>query len=417
MNKKMIFSWCLYDWASSGFPIIITTFIFATYFTSKIAINEIEGTYQWAMATAISGIIIAMLSPIFGAIADYSGHHKRWLLFFTVVCIIGSSLLWFAYPNPNYVFYTLFVVVLGTVSFEIALVFYNSFLPHIVSKDYLGRISGWGWGFGYFGGIVILSIALFGFVKSAPLWLDQHTLQQVRICGPLVGVWFACFCIPLFYFLKETPRTQHSLVTSIRLGCKDLYETIRTLPQSKNLFIYLIAHLIYIDGLNTLFAFGGIYAAGTFKMGLSEVILFGIAMNIAAGIGAILFAWVDDFVGSKPTILISLVFLIIFGAAILLVTQAKWFWICGLALSLFFGPVQAASRSLMARLADPKKSTELFGLYAFSGRITAFIGPWLLGLITLHFHSQRAGMATILVFFLIGGVLMCWVREERKDIY
>lgn len=412
MNKRMIFSWCLYDWASSGFPIIITTFIFATYFTSKIAINEIEGTYQWAMASAIGGIIIAILSPIFGAIADHSGRHKRWLLFFTLVCMMGSCLLWFAYPGL--VVYTLFAVILGTVGFEIALVFYNAFLPHIVSPSYLGRISGWGWGFGYFGGIVILSIALFGFVKSPPSWLNQNTFQHIRICGPLVGLWLAIFCVPLFCFLKETPSTQHSLMMAIRLGCKDLYETIRTLPQSKNLFVYLVAHLIYIDGLNTLFAFGGIYAAGTFHMALSEVILFGIAMNIAAGIGAVLFAWVDDFVGSKSTILISLVFLVIFGAAILLVEHAKWFWIFGLALSLFFGPVQAASRSLMARIVDPKKSTELFGLYAFSGRVTAFIGPWLLGVVTLHFHSQRAGMATILLFFAVGGGLMCLVRERSQ---
>ncbi|HEX2548272.1 MAG TPA: MFS transporter [Gammaproteobacteria bacterium] len=415
MNKKIIFSWCLYDVACSGFPIIITTFIFATYFTSKVAVNEIVGTYQWAMASAIAGIFVALLSPIFGAIADFSGQHKKWLLFFTLIGILGSGLLWFSYPSPHYIYFTLAAVVLGTIGLEIALVFYNAFLPHIVSQNYLGRVSGWAWGMGYFGGIIILSIALFGFVKSPPAWLDQTTIAQVRICGPLVALWLALFCIPLFYYLKETPRTEYSLMTSIQLGLKELLTTIQSLPASKNLFIYLIAHLVYIDGLNTLFAFGGIYAAGTFKMALSEVILFGIAMNIAAGIGAIIFAWVDDFIGSKPTILVSLFFLVIFGAAILLVKEATLFWIFGLALSLFFGPLQAASRSLMARIVDPAKTTEMFGLYAFSGRITAFIGPWLLGVVTLYFGSQRAGMATVLIFFTVGAILMCWVREASHN--
>lgn len=414
MKKRVLAAWCIYDWGSGAFPIIITTFIFAAYFTTKVAENEIVGTYQWANATAIAGIIIALAGPVFGAIADHSGRQKIWLAFFTVICIISSALLWFAYPNVDAVFYTLACVVIGTIGFEIALVFYNSFLPHIAPSDYVGRISGWAWGMGYIGGIVTLSIALFVFVKNPPSWIDANTAEQVRICGPLVAIWYAIFSLPLFVMLPDVPSHQLPMRDAIKRGLNELFSTLKSLPKQSNLFIYLIAHLIYVDGLNTLFAFGGIYAAGTFKMDLSQVILLGLTMNISAGVGAILLAWVDDYLGSKPTILISLFFLILFGIAVLFVKTSGWFWFFGLLLTLFVGPVQAASRSLMVRISPEQKSTEMFGLYAFSGRITAFVGPWLLGLATLYFGSQRAGMATILLFFILGGALMFFVREPAK---
>ncbi|MEO8402401.1 MAG: MFS transporter [Gammaproteobacteria bacterium] len=413
-EKKNLFAWCLYDWASSAFPIIITTFIFATYFTSHIAENEIRGTYLWANATAIAGIIIAIGGPIVGAIADYRGHHKRWLLVFTLLCVGCSALLWYAYPSPNYANYTLIWVILGTISLEIAIIFYNSFLPHIAPPDYLGRISGWAWGSGYLGGIIALCIALFGFIKATPSWLNTDTAAQVRICGPMVAIWFVLFSLPLFICVPDTPLTGKSFSEAIRQGLKELVQTLKRLPAQKNLMLYLIAHLIYADGLNTLFAFGGIYAAGTFKMDLSLVILFGITMNLSAGLGAIAFAWLDDWLGSKPTIIASLISMIIFGIPVLLVEHRYAFWGCALVLALFLGTVQASSRSLMARLVPIEKSTEMFGLYAFSGKITAFMGPWLLGLATFYFHSQRAGMATILIFFIVGAFLMYFVRENPE---
>lgn len=414
-QKLIVVAWCIYDWGSSAFPIIITTFIFATYFTTKVAADEISGTYQWANATALAGIIIALASPIFGAIADHSGRQKLWLGFFTVLCLVSSALLWYAYPSVNYIYYTLTCVVIGTIGLEIALVFYNSFLPHISPPDYIGRLSGWAWGLGYFGGIVTLSIALFIFIKNPPVWLNANTAEQVRICGLLVAFWFGIFSLPLFMLVPDVPSSGLSMSRAIKRGFKELASTLKSLPQKRNLFLYLIAHLVYVDGMNTLFAFGGIYAAGTFKMPLSDVILFGITMNITAGLGAITLAWVDDYLGSKPTILMSLFFLIIIGIAILFVQSVAGFWILGLFITLFVGPVQAASRTLMARISPEDKTTEMFGLYAFSGRITSFLGPWLLGLITLHFGSQRAGMATIIIFFVVGGILMCFVQEPRNS--
>lgn len=409
---KKIIAWSFYDWASGAFPIIITTFVFATYFTTQVATNEIVGTYQWANATAIAGIIIAIFSPLFGAIADHGGHHKRWLMLFTYICVFFTGLLWFVFPEKSSVFFALSCIIAATVSLEIGIVFYNSFLPHIAPKDYIGRISGWAWGGGYVGGVIALSLTLFVFIKGHVSWLDTHTAEQVRICGPFVAAWFAFFSLPLFISIPDTASTGASAGTAIKNGLRELLKTLKQLPQQKNLVLFLLAHLIYVDGLNTLFAFGGIYAAGTFGMKLSEVILLGITMNVSAGIGAILLAWVDDFLGSKSTILLSLVCLILFGTPLLFVHSTQLFWAIALFLSAFIGPVQAASRSLMARISPPNKTTEMFGLYAFSGRITAFVGPWLLGLMTYLFHSQRAGMATVIVFFIFGTILMLKVDEK-----
>lgn len=410
-SNKIILAWSLYDWASSAFPVIIITFVFATYFTNRIAVNEIVGTYQWASATALAGIIIAILSPIFGAIADYSGKHKLWLFVLTSLCVVTTALLWFALPRAEYSFYALCLVVIGTITLELAMVFYNAFLPHIAPQSYLGRISGFAWGLGYFGGIVALSILLFVFINLKPSWLNVETDAQIRICGPLTAIWFAIFSLPLFICVPDTPSNQLSFKKAIRRGCYELFITVRSLPQHKNILMFLLAHLIYIDGLNTLFAFAGIYAAGTFHMSFSEIIVFGITMNVSAGLGAIGLGWVDDYWGSKKTIIISLVGLILFGITVLLVRDSKLFWVMGLLLSLFLGPLQSASRSLFVRLIPPEKATEFFGFYAFSGKITAFIGPWLLGMITLVFQSQRAGMAVIVVFFALGIFLMKFVRE------
>ncbi len=405
----------MYDWAAGPFASIITTFVFATYFTKHIAADAISGTSQWANATALAGIVIACLSPLFGAIADHGGRHKVWLCLFTIICIISTTFLWFAYPSTNSIYFTLSCVVIATISLEIALVFYNSFLPHIAPVGYLGRLSGWAWGMGYLGGIIALSIVLFVFINPHPTWLNTETAAQVRISGPLVAIWLGIFSLPLFFIISDTPATHLTVTKTIRLGLNELFTTLKELPQHKNLLLYLIAHLIYVDGLNTVFAFGGIYAAGTFGMDLTHVILFGITMNITAGIGAILLAWIDDALGSKFTILIALTGLIVLSIPLLVVHNVNLFWCLALLLAVFVGPVQAASRSLMARIAPLDKSTEMFGLYALSGRITAFVGPWLLGMATLHFNSQRAGMATVLIFFVVGSFLMAFV-EEKGDV-
>jgi UMF1 family MFS transporter len=241
-------------------------------------------------------------------------------------------------------------------------------------------------------------------------WLNPASFEQIRIVGPFSAIWFALFSLPLFLFVPNTPPRRQSLRQTLRDGLRGLLITLKMLFKEKNILLFLMARMIYNDGLNTLFAFGGIFAAGTFHFNFTEILLFGITLNTLAGLGSISLAWLDDWLGSKPTILISLFLLSLFSLVLLFTHERLWFWLTACGLCLFVGPVQAASRSLMARLTPPDKSSELFGLYALTGRITAFIGPWILGLATLHFQSQRAGMATILIFFLIGWLLLWPVR-------
>ena len=378
------FSWALFDWASSAFSAVIITFIFATYFSQGIAVDKATGTAQWGWALSASGIAIALLSPVLGAIADAGGRRKPLLFAFTYIAVIGCWLLWYARPDPGSVIFTLVVVVIANTALEVAGMFYNAMLPEIVSRDYLGRLSGWAWGLGYAGGLVCLILALVAFVQpEQPLFgLDKHAAEQVRITGPLVGTWLALFSLPLLLFTPDRKSAGLPPREAIRRGLAQLRRTIADIRRYRQIGLFLLAHMIYIDGLNTLFAFGGIYAAGTFGMELSEVIYFGILLNVTAGLGALAFAWVDDWLGAKRTILIALAGLLACGVAAVLVTSTLAFWIVGALLGIFVGPSQAASRSLMARLAPPEVRTEMFGLYAMTGKITAYIGPFLLGTVT-----------------------------------
>ena len=414
-SRSAIVAWCIYDWANSAFPTIIMTFVFATYFTKSVAKNTFLGTAEWADAIALAGIIIAISSPIFGAIADHEGRRKPWLAFFTILCIISSALLWYTRPISSDVSWALSWAVLGIIGFEIGMVFYNSMLSDLAPKNYLGRISGWSWGLGYFGGLTSLLIVLFVFVDGHGLWphLDIKTAEQIRISGPFVALWFLIFAWPLFAWTPDRPSSGIGYRKAISQGLKSLYKTLITVKQHKEVLKFLLARIFYIDGLTTIFAFGGIYAAGTFGMSFAEVIQFGIAMNVAAGLGAMAFAWLDDYKGAKLTILISLTVMVICGSAMLLVHSKLLFWVYGMGLSLCVGPVQAASRSLMIRLSPKELITEMFGLYAFSGKATAFMGPWILGAITLAFHSQRLGMSIVIVFLIFGALILTRVKEKK----
>lgn len=410
---RAIFSWALFDWANSAFSTIVTTFIFAPYFAKAIAKNEIVGTADWGDATALAGIIIAILSPILGAIADNEGRRKPWLAFFTLVNIVATGLLWFATPTPDSVFFTLICVIIATIGLEIGIVFYNSMLKDLAPEGYLGRLSGWAWGMGYAGGLVSLMIALFVFINHGEQWfnLSSYHGQHVRICGPLSAIWFALFCWPLFVFTPDHPRSGLGISRSVKKGLATLYRSLSTLNQYRNIMKFLLARLFYIDGLNTVFAFGGIYAAGTFNMSINEIIQLGICMNISAGIGAIIFGWLDDLKGGKLTIFIALMLILVTGIGILITHSKIVFWILGLALSSAVGPVQAASRSFMTRLSPPELITEMFGLYAFSGKVTAFMSPAILSVVTLWTQSQRIGMSTLFVFIAVGAIMLCFVKK------
>jgi UMF1 family MFS transporter len=414
-DRCAVVAWCLYDWANSSFPTVISTFVFATYFTTAVAENETLGTAQWGYAVSLAAIVIALLSPLLGAAADKMGRRKPWLAAASLVCVLATAFLWFIEPDPSFVLPALLAMAIATVAFEVGTVFYNAMLPDLVSPQWMGRLSGWAWGIGYAGGLSCLVVALIALVQTdtPPFGLDPDKAEHVRATSVLVALWFAAFAWPLFVFTPDRGRPAETIRwgRAVHDGVAAMARLIRDLRAHPVLARYLIARMVYTDGLNTLFSFGGIYAAGTFGMSFEQIIQFGIAMNVTAGLGAAAFGWIDDWIGPKRTILLALVALLGFGGALLVIESQTLFWVFGLGLSVFFGPVQAASRTLMARLAPAEMRTEMFGLYALSGKITAFAGPAFLAWATLAFDSQRAGMATILVFFVIGGGLLIGVRE------
>ncbi len=414
-GKGALVAWALYDWANSSFAAVITTFVFAAYFTKAVAVDPVTDTSQWGYAISLSALLVAFSSPLMGAIADNAGRRKPWLFVFTAVAVAATGLLWLIKPDPAYVLLALVLVGVGNYAFEAGTVFYNAMLPDLVAKPMVGRLSGWAWGLGYAGGLVCLAVALVGFVQTETPWfgVGKDQAANVRAVAVLVAVWFGVFAVPLFLFTPDTPSKNLRVGDAIGRGWATFVGTLRRAREHKSLVRFVIARMFYIDGLTTLFAFGGIYAAGTFGMSFADLILFGIGMNVTAGIGAALFAWIDDWIGPKPTILISIAGLIALGTALLLVETKTLFWVFGLPLGLFVGPAQAASRSFMAHLAPPHLRTEMFGLLAFSGKATAFLGPAVLAVVTGLFDSQRAGMASIIVFFVLGMIVLWPIADPR----
>jgi UMF1 family MFS transporter len=411
---KVVWSWALYDFANSAFTTLVVTFIYATYFTKAMAPDEIIGTAWWSRGIAVSAILIAILSPLMGAIADQGGARKRFLAVSTGVCVLTTAALAFIAPGDTgtaVLALTLFVV--ANIAFEMSSLFNSAFLPSIASPERIGRVSGYGWGLGYVGGLLCLVVALVGFVQPEVPWFGMTTEGgwNVRATNLLVAAWFLLFSLPMFLHVPER-RATHAKVDVLG-AFRGLAQTLRDVQRYREIVKFLAARLIYNDGLVTIFAFGGIYAAGTFGFTISEVILFGIVLNVASGIGAIAFGWVDDKLGGRNTILITLVALIIASLVAVLAPTRAWFWVAGVMVGIFVGPNQSASRSLMGRLVPEKHETEFFGFFAFSGKATAFLGPLLLGIVTKLFDSQRAGVATVIAFFAIGGVILLTVDEKR----
>lgn len=413
-DLKPVIAYCLYDFANSAFTTIVITFVFATYFAQAIAADPTTGGAQWSFAMAIAGVIIAVLSPIGGAIADQTGQRKRWVMAISLVCVGATAMLWYARPTPDDVTWALTFAVIATIGFEMAMLFYNAMLPTVATPAMMGRISGWAWAVGYLGGLLSLVLALFLFIDAEPkpFGLDVTQAEHVRVTALLVAVWFFIFALPLFVFVKEPEAAGIPAGLAIRQGLKQLVTSLRNARNHANVFRYLIAAMIYMDGVHTVFALGGVYAGVTFGMKTDEVIMLGISLNVTAGLGAFAFGWLDDRIGSKPTIMISLAALLVTASVVMAAQDKTTFWIAALAMSTFFGPMGAASRTMMARLAPPAMRGEMFGLFAFSGKVTSFAGPALVGWVTLATGSYRLGMATVLVFLLVGLVLMRGVKEE-----
>ena len=396
-NRKEVFAWSLYDFANQPFTTIIVTFIYSAFFVKVIAENEQEGTFLWSIAIAITAIVVSLLSPILGALADRGGYRKFFLITSTWICAIFSILLYF--PNVGDVYYALSFFIIANIAFEMGGVFCNSYLPDLSSTDNIGRISGYAWGLGFVGGLLALFLSFFLF--------DINNPDEIRKINILVGVWFLLFSIPTFLFVKDR-KSEKLNKQHISSSFESIAETFRSIAHYRKIYRFLIARLFFNDGLITIFALGGVYAVGTLDFSFEEVMMLGIVLNICAAAGSFLFGYIEDKIGANKVINISLIVLIIATFMAYYAPETNYpkelFWAAGVLLGLMVGPNQSCSRSLMSRLTPKEKQNEFFGFFALTGKATSFLGPLLFGVVT-KFYSQQLALWVVIILFLIGFVL------------
>jgi UMF1 family MFS transporter len=446
-SKLGQFSWALFDWANQPFFTIVTTFIFAPYFANVMVGDPVQGQAAWAFTQSAAGVLIALMSPFLGAMADAGGPRKPYILTFQLLLGLGCGALWFAYPGrPDLVGPISAAVIIATIGAEMSIVFNNAQLPHIVRPERMGWLSGFGWGMGYCGGLValfaVLAVSrpeLFGLPERAdqPLFgLDAKTHELERLMGPAAALWLAVFVIPMFLFTPDSARRQVPLLQAARQGGLALIHTVRRLGRFGNAVRYLAAFMLYNDGLAAIIAFGGVYAAATFGWSTVTLGIFGIILTVFAIPGAFLGGRLDDLIGSKRTVQLAIAGVIVAAIGIVGVSadrvlffipadpllptralfgsfQEKVFMAFALLLGICMGPMQAASRTMIGRLAPEGMTGEFFGLFALSGRATAWMAPLAIGIITETTGSNRLGVACVLIFLVLGFILLWGVREER----
>lgn len=438
MTKRGIFGWMMFDWAAQPFFTVVTTFVFGPYFAARMAADPVSGQFAWSLTATISGIIIAILSPVLGAIADATGNRKRWIAFFAVIKIVALSSLWWAEPGSSVVSIGL-LMILATIAAEFSIVFNDSQMPRLVSKDNVGTISNLAWGLGYLGGMIVLFIVLLFLAGSLttgktligldPLFgLDPRTGEDARVTGPLSALWYLVFILPMFLFTPDT-ATGTPIGKAVRAGLHELRSTLGELRHRTGIVRFMIARMIYQDGVVALLILGGAFAVGMFGWETTEIGLYGIILNVVAIFGCGVASVLDRRLGSKVVVTVSLVMLLVatlgfvstgpgftlFGAIELSTADSgslfgtaaeKVYILYGLLVGLAFGPVQASSRSWLARSVTPEEAGRFFGIYALSGRATTFLATGLNTLLIMASGSPRVGMTAMLLFFVVGLALL-----------
>ena len=405
---KKIFNFALYDFANSAFTTIIITFIFATYFAKQIAPNPVLGQSYWGWTIGVTGFLVAIAGPIIGSFADKKNRVVFFVRFFSLLCILFTALLWFSKPSQSYLLYTLVIVGIGNFFYELSLIFYNSLLKDISKNKNLGKSSGFGFALGYIGGIVILliSIKLFTDTNNLPFGLTKDESENIRAIALLVSIWFLIFSIPfLFFVIKEKRRKANYSFNFHDLKILIWNKKITTLGK------FLIARMLYADGLNAIIVMGGIFAVGVFNLEIKDLLKLSIIMNVTAFIGAFIGGIINDRYGSKIVIIFSLIGLIFSSTAILFTFKVSTFFYLAAANGLFIGPIQSASRVVITSMLNRNNQGKGFGLFATSGKLTSFLGPLLVSTVTFLTSSQRIGFSAAIVLLLFGLIILMNIKK------
>lgn len=439
-DRKPVWGWMLFDFASQPFHTLLVTFIFAPYFTSTVMTDSVAGQSTWGYMTAATGAVIALMAPILGAMADTSGPRKPWIALFSVFYVVGASLLWLATPAMDNVTIILIAFAIGLIGVEFAFTFTNAILPDIVPRKDIGAVSGSGWALGYIGGLLILVFVLLlvaennegkTLLGNAPIGgLNADMREGTRSVGPITAVWYVLFMIPFFLWVPDAPRKTRQ-AGAVKQGLRELGQTIRNLPKSPSLLYFLLSSMFYRDALNAIFVFGGIYAAGVLGWSIVQIGTFGILGAAAGAVGAWVGGRADRAFGPSPVVLTCILVLILVcvicigtsrdGVFLIEVGENSSlpdivFYVCGALIGGAGGSLQAASRTLLVHQGDPERMTEAFGIYALVGKSTAFLAPLTIGIATDMTGSQHYGIfIPVIVLFVIGLVLLQFVKTPPVE--
>ena len=419
---RRVVAWAFWDWGSSAFNAVVTTFVFTVYLTGTKGFGGTDFVSTWlGWGLGLSGLLVALLAPITGQRSDGSGRRKFWLAVNTGVVILCIAGLYFVSPSPVLLFVGIALLAVGTVFYELAAVNYNAMLVQVSTPKSVGRVSGFGWAMGYFGGIVLLLILYFGFIHPdvGLFGVTSADGLSVRVSMLIAALWFLLSALPVLISVPEyhvpgqVQRPKVGFFRSYAVLGRDVAALWR---ESRRTVWFLLASAIFRDGLTGVFTFGGVLAAGTFGFSAGEVIIFAVAANVVAGLSTVIVGTLDDRVGPKPVILTALVGLVIAGLAVFFLHDGGQivFWTAGLALCLFVGPAQSASRTFLSRLVPAGREGEVFGLYATTGRAATFIAPSLFALFIAIFGHQYWGILGIVLVILIGLIILIPVKAPDR---
>jgi len=402
--------YALYDLGNSAYTMIIITFITSAYFANHIVGDPQIGAAYWQWTAGICGIVIALTGPFLGVMADKKPKGKiNFLQLFTLICILTTCFFWFAKPNPNYILFTLIIFFISNYCYEIGSIFYNSLLKSCSNEKDIGKTSGFGFALGYIGSVPIILLTLYIFVlpETIPFGLDKNNFEHIRFIPFIVAIWFFVFSLPMIYYFKNKISYENNYESKVS---KNILEIIW-----KNKFTstgkFLLARMIYSDALIVLIAGGGVYASGVFGFTPGELLKLAIAGNIVAFVGVLLGGYLNDKFSSKKIILtcIAVLTCTVFYGSLIAQTKSDFFYNV-MVISFFIGSIQSASRVMMTNLLNKNDLGKGFGLFSFSGRITAFAGPLMVGTLT-YLYSQRIGFLSVSIFFIIGFIMMLSVKN------